>query len=129
MKNQQKSDIGEIRDTISFASFLALLGVAVSLPGCVNVGQMRSELPLDEAQIASLSPGVARADLLQRLGPPAEEGAYKGLSETVLSWRMIQPGNQHMLFNAHLDPSGRVKYYSRTIDPASAGGEGMGSGG
>ena len=99
-----------------------LFACAASLLGaCAGTFQPRSEVPVTDEQIAALPQELDRSQLLQRLGPPADEAAYKNLNESVLSWRLVEPGNQRWLFNAHLDPSGRVKYYSRTPDPASSG--------
>ncbi len=98
--------------------FAGLVGV---FGGCAGF-QSRSEVPVTEAQIAGLREGIGRAQLLQTLGPPADEATYTNLNESVLSWRLVEPGNQRWLFNAHLDPSGRVKYYSRVPDPAANGG-------
>ena len=77
---------------------------------------------MTEEQVASLATGIDRSQLLQTLGPPAEEAAYKNLDEAVLTWRLLEPGYQRgWLFNAHVDPSGVVTHYSRTLDPAAAG--------
>ena len=103
----------KIARSLLFASVVALFG------GCAGVFQPRSEAPLNDDQIGGLPDSIDRSQLLQRLGPPADESAYRGLNETVLSWRLVEPGNQRWLFNAHLDSSGRVKYYSRTPDPVS----------
>lgn len=100
----------------------ALLLIAVVCAGCAGL-PARSERMLEEPQVAGLVPGIERAQLFQRLGPPAEEGAYPNLNESVASWRLLEPGNRRMLFNAHFDPSGRAKYYSRTLDPAAVDGE------
>jgi hypothetical protein len=105
----------KVTHSLLFVSVIALLG------GCAAVLQARSEVPVNESQIAGLPEGIERPQLLQRLGPPAEESAYKNLNETVLSWRLLEPGNQHWLFNAHLDSSGRVRQYSRSPDPAASG--------
>ncbi len=91
---------------------LALLGGCASFP-------LHSEVPVTHEQIDSLPVGIAREQLLQFLGPPAEEAGYKNLEETVMSWRLVEPGNQRWLFNAHFDPSGSVTHYSRTLDPAA----------
>jgi hypothetical protein len=40
----------------------------------------------------------------------------------VASWRLVEFGNRRMLFNAHFNPAGAVKYYSRTMDPKALGG-------
>ena len=101
-------------------SLLLLSAVAV-VGGCAGVLVPRSEVPVTEAQITGLPAGIERTQLLQTLGPPAEEFDYKNLNETCISWRLVDTGNQRLLFNAHLDPSGRVKYYSRTPDPSSGG--------
>ena len=108
----------KVARSLLFVSAIALFG------GCASVFQPRSEVPVTDAQIAGLPEGIDRSQLLQRLGPPADEAAYKNLDESVLSWRLLEPGNQHWLFNAHLDPSGRVKHYSRTPDPAASAAEG-----
>jgi len=108
----------KVARSLLFVSAITLLG------GCAGL-QPRSEIPMSEAEIARVPLGIDRLQLLQTLGPPAEEAAYKNLDETVLSWRLVLPSGQHWLFNAHLDPSGRVKYYSRTLDwPANLDGGG-----
>ena len=101
------------------ARSLVVIALAAALGACTPVLAPRSEVPLTDAQIAGMPTGIDRSRLLQTLGPPAEEAAYKNLNETVLSWRLVEPGNQHWLFNAHMDPSGRVVRYSRTLDPAA----------
>src|SRR5512140_3359176 len=105
--------------SVLFVSAMAVLG------GCAGVFQPRSETPVNEAQIAVLPEGIDRSQLLQTLGPPADEAAYKNLNESVLSWRLVVTGGQRWLFNAHFDPSGRVKHYSRTPDPAATSAEGQ----
>jgi hypothetical protein len=108
---------------IRLARAATVLGAAVLVSACAGTGPARSEHPVDEAQVGMLAPGIDRDQLVQRLGPPAEEASYSRLSESVMSWRLVEPGNRHMLFNAHFDPSGRVKHYSRTLDPATLGGD------
>jgi hypothetical protein len=103
--------------------FASLVGFVALLSGCAGMSPGRSEHPVDEAQVAALATGMGRTELVQRLGPPAEEAGYRRLNETVASWRLVEPGNRRMLFNAHFDASGQVKYYSRTPDPATLGGE------
>lgn len=95
-----------------------LVGAVFVLAGCAGF-PVHSETPVTDEQIAGLPTGLDRSQLLQTLGPPAEEAAYKSLDETVLSWRLVEPGNQRWMFNAHFDPSGRVARYSRTLDPAA----------
>ncbi len=97
---------------------LVFAGALALLAGCAGFPP-RSETPVTDEQIASLPVGIEREQLLQFLGPPAEEAAYKNLDESVMSWRLVEPGNQRWLFNAHFDPSGRVTHYSRTLDPAA----------
>ncbi len=100
------------------ARSLAFVGALALLGGCAGFPP-RSEIPVTDEQIASLPVGIERGQLLAYLGPPAEEAAFKNLNESVLSWRLLEPGNQHWLFNAHFDPSGHVTHYSRTLDPAA----------
>ncbi len=101
------------------ARSLLLVGSIALLSGCAGVFPPRSEVPVTDAQIAGLPVGIDRSQLLKTLGPPAEEQTYKNLNETVLSWRLVEPGNQRWLFNAHFNPSGQVTHYSRTLDPAA----------
>jgi hypothetical protein len=104
---------------------LLMLSVATLLAGCAGTPQGPvSEVPLDDRQVLSLQPGITGEELQQRLGPPAMRSGYKRLDETVLSWRLIEPGNRRMFFNAHLDASGRVKYYSSSPDWAARGAPG-----
>lgn len=107
---------------MNIARSLLFVAASALLTSCAGIP--RSETPVTDAQISGLPQGLDRGQLLQRLGPPAEEASYRNLDETVLSWRLIEPGNQRWLFNAHLDPSGRVIRYSRVPDPAATGGEG-----
>ena len=102
-----------------------LFAGAMVCAGCAGL-PARSERQLEALEVASLTPGIDRAQLFQRIGPPAEEGAYPNLEETVASWRLIEAGGQRMLFTAHFDPSGRVKYYSRELDPASVSSDSSG---
>ncbi len=101
---------------LPFVSAVALLS------GCAGTLQPRSEVPVSDQQIAGLRTGIDRQQLLATLGPPADEQVYRNLNQNVLSWRFLEPGGQHWLFNAHLDPSGRVMAYSRTPDPAEGQG-------
>ncbi len=103
---------------------LLVVAAFAGLAGCAGTFERRSETPVSDEQIAALPQGLDRSQLLQRLGPPADEGVYPNINETVLSWRLVEPGNQRWLFNAHLDSSGRVTRYSRVPDPAATGGEG-----
>ncbi len=105
---------------MKIAPRLAIAGAAAIMSGCALAP--RSEVPVTDEQIASLPQGLDRAQLLAALGPPADEAEYSNLNEDVLSWRLVEPGNQRWLFNAHLDPSGRVMRYSRVPDPAVMGG-------
>ena len=93
------------------------------LAACAQTG-LRSERVFNDFEVAGLPTGISRADLLARLGPPAEEMAFPRLNETVASWRVVEAGNHRVLLNAHLDPSGQVKSYSRSLDPTAIG-EGM----
>ena len=106
---------------------LVTLTVTLLLSACYGLGGgiagPRSEIPVDESQVATLPTGLSKDELFQRLGPPAEESGYPNLQETVASWRIIEPGNRRMMFNAHFDPSGRVKTYSRTPDWTAVGSE------
>jgi hypothetical protein len=82
---------------------------------------------IDEPYFARLKPGMSRAEVLQTLGRHSEESAYKGLNESVVSWRYREFGNRLLFFNAHFDAStGQLKYTSRTPDPTQSGVEGNG---
>lgn len=97
---------------------LSLLS-AVALLGCAGSFPPHSELPLTDDQVAGLPEGIDRAQLLQKLGPPAAEAGYRNLNETVMSWRLVLPGGPRWFLNAHLDSSDRVKGYSRSPDLAA----------
>ena len=73
---------------------------------------------IDETHFARILPGLSRAEVLRTLGRHSEEKGYRNLDETVLSWRYREFGSRLMFFNAHFDGSGRLKYASRTEDPA-----------
>jgi len=104
---------------MNVARLLPVVGAIAVLVGCAGF-PVHSETPVTNEQIAALPTGLDRSQLLQTLGPPAEEAGYTNLNETVMSWRLIEPGSQRWLFNAHLDPSSnRVTHYSRTLDPAA----------
>jgi hypothetical protein len=103
------------------ARSLLLVSAIAVLGACAGTFPPRSEVPVTDAQIAGLPAGIDRSELLHRLGPPADENAYQGLNETVLSWRLVETGNQRSLFNAHFDRTGRLKGYTRTPDPSSSG--------
>jgi hypothetical protein len=60
-----------------------------------------------------------RAEVLLTLGRPSEERSYHNLQETVVSWRYMDFGGRIMLFNAHFDSSGFLKYTSRTPEPTA----------
>ena len=90
-------------------------------------GTVRSvEQLVDEPTFARIVPGMTRDQVLEALGRPTEEKSYSVLKEDAVSWRYVEFGNRVMFFNAHFDPSGRLKYTSRTPDPA-ANVEGRGS--
>ncbi len=103
---------------MKFAHSLVFVGTLAVFGGCAAFPP-RSEVPVSDEQVASLPVGIDRAQLVQFLGPPADEAAYRNLDESVMSWRLVEPGNQRWLFNAHFDPSGHVTHYSRTLDPAA----------
>jgi hypothetical protein len=121
-ENSCRSNTLEIelnQEPMQIARSLILIGAFAALGGCSGTFPPRSEVPVTEAQIAELPVGIDGAQLLQKLGPPAEAFAYKNLNDSGLSWRLVEPGNQRYLFNAHFDSSGHVSHYSRTIDPAA----------
>lgn len=82
-------------------------------------GTVRSvEQLVDEPTFARILPGLSRSEVLQMLGRPSEEKHFPNLGEDVLSWRYLEFGNRRMFFNANFGPDGRLKYTSRTPDPA-----------
>jgi hypothetical protein len=104
------------------ARMLPCISAFAMATGCAQMGSFGSEEPVDEAVAASLQPGLTRQELVALLGPPAEQAGFRRLNETVASWRLVEFGNRRMLFNAHFNPTGVVKYYSRTMDPKALGG-------
>ena len=74
---------------------------------------------VDEPTFAKIQPGMTRDQVLMELGRPTEQKSYALLNEDVASWRYMEFGNRVMFFNAHFDPSGRLKYASRSPDPAA----------
>jgi hypothetical protein len=104
-----------IRSCVAAAFAVVVVGCAATPPG------PHSERVLDDQDVATLTEGLTRADLVQRIGPPAQDSGYRRLNETVASWRLLEPGGRRMLLNAHFDPSGHVKYYSRSLDPSGIG--------
>ncbi len=72
---------------------------------------------VDEYYFARVVPGLTEEEVRELLGRPTEEKNYSRLEERVVSWRYREFGNRIMFFNAHFDPSGRVKYASRSPDP------------
>jgi hypothetical protein len=87
-------------------------------------GTVRSvEQLVAEPTFARILPGLTIDQVLQMLGRPSEEQTYPNLAEHVVSWRYLEFGNRVMFFNAHFDSAGRLKYTSRTPDPAQHTGD------
>jgi len=83
-------------------------------------GTVRSvEQLVNEPTFAKIVRGMTRDQVLEALGRPTEEKRFVLLKEDVISWRYVEFGSRIMLFNAHFDPSGHLKYTSRTPDPAA----------
>ena len=81
-------------------------------------GTVRSvEQLVDEPVFAKILPGLSRDQVLLALGLPSEERSYQNLQENVVSWRYRAAGSVIMFFNAHFDPTGYLKYTSRSLDP------------
>lgn len=69
---------------------------------------------LVEENFAHVRPGMSKAEVQEQLGRHAETMTFPNLAEEVLSWRFWGGQGQPMFFNGHFDPSGRLKYASRT---------------
>jgi hypothetical protein len=114
-ERRQIADGGEVLDFPREPEGMQNWRVILALDGTVrSVEQL-----VDEPTFAQIRPDMTREQVLLALGRPSEEKAYAGLQEAVVSWRYMEFGRRVMFFNAHFDPSGHLKYTSRTPDPAA----------
>jgi len=75
---------------------------------------------LDETHFKRLKPGMTMDEVKYVLGRPGEYARYPNLSEEVLTWRYLEY-SVRMLFNAHFDGTGHLKYSSRLEEPRPNG--------
>ena len=69
---------------------------------------------LTEENFVNVKAGMTKAEVQETLGRHGETMAFPNLAEEVMSWRFWGEVSQPMFFNAHFDPSGRLKYTTRT---------------
>ena len=74
---------------------------------------------LDEQNFRRLMPGMTKDEVDRVMGKHFFTMEFANIDEQVWSWRYAEFGNRTMYFNTHFDSrTGRLKYTSRTPDPA-----------
>ena len=76
---------------------------------------LRAGNVLTEANFASIQPGLDRAGLRERLGPPSRIWSVRYRNQTVWSYRYVNPFCK--LFHVGITPQGRVEDTSYGPDP------------
>ncbi|MBL8328087.1 MAG: outer membrane protein assembly factor BamE [Rubrivivax sp.] len=71
---------------------------------------------LNADNFSRIQPGMTRDEVIQRLGPFAQERRFDLKKETLLEWR-FREGQEARIFGVSFDEAGRVLSTATTLDP------------